>query len=57
MGKKDKAKNPAQIAKGEIKETSWKTTGDGQLESRGNVVRAQGNIKQSGEKAKDALKK
>jgi uncharacterized protein YjbJ (UPF0337 family) len=57
MGKKDKAKNMAQIAKGKIKETAGRTTGDGQLEAEGNVDQAKGNVKQAGEKVKDALKK
>jgi uncharacterized protein YjbJ (UPF0337 family) len=57
VGKKDKAKNMAQIAQGKIKETTGKATGDGQLESEGNVDQAEGNVKQAGEKVKDALKK
>jgi uncharacterized protein YjbJ (UPF0337 family) len=57
MGKKDKAKNKAQIAKGKLKETAGKVTGDQQLESEGDVDQMKGNIKQAGEKVKDALTK
>ncbi len=56
MGKKDKAKNLAQIAKGKIKETAGKSTGDQKLESEGDLDQMKGNVKQAGEKAKDALK-
>ena len=50
MGKKDKARNMAQIAKGKLKETAGKTTGDQQLESEGDVDQMKGNVKQAGEK-------
>ncbi len=56
MSKKDKAKNLAQIAKGKIKETAGKTTGDTQLEAEGNVDQMKGNVKQAGEKVKDAFR-
>jgi uncharacterized protein YjbJ (UPF0337 family) len=56
MGKKDKAKNLAQKTKGKIKETVGETTGDGRLETEGNMDQAVGNVKQAGEKVKDALK-
>jgi uncharacterized protein YjbJ (UPF0337 family) len=57
MGKKDKAKNMAQIAKGKLKEAAGKTTGDQQLESDGDLDQMKGNVKQAGEKVKDAFKK
>ena len=57
MGKKDKARNLAQVAKGKIKEKAGKTTGDDQLAAEGRVDQANGNLKQAGEKVKDALKK
>ncbi len=56
MGKKKKAKNLAEIAKGKLKETAGRTTGDTQLEAEGNVDQMKGNVKQAGEKVKDALK-
>jgi uncharacterized protein YjbJ (UPF0337 family) len=57
MGKKDKAKNKAQIAKGKLKETVGRMTGDQQLESEGDVDQMKGNVKQAGEKVKDAFTK
>jgi uncharacterized protein YjbJ (UPF0337 family) len=55
MSKKDKAKNMAQIAKGKLKVAAGKTTGDGQLEADGHVDQMKGNVKQAGEKVKDAF--
>jgi uncharacterized protein YjbJ (UPF0337 family) len=55
MGKKKKAKNMAEIAKGKLKETAGKTSGDTQLEAEGNVDQMKGHVKQAGEKVKDAL--
>jgi uncharacterized protein YjbJ (UPF0337 family) len=55
MGKKDKAKNLAQIAKGKIEMTAGKSTGDEQLEAEGDVDQMKGNVKQAGEKVKDAF--
>jgi uncharacterized protein YjbJ (UPF0337 family) len=57
MSKKDKAKNMAQVAKGKVKESVGKTTGDRELEVEGNVDQMNGNVKQAGEKMKDAFKK
>jgi uncharacterized protein YjbJ (UPF0337 family) len=56
MGKKDKAKNRAQVAKGTAKETVGKATGDDQLETEGDADQVKGNLKQAGEKVKDAFK-
>jgi len=56
MGKKKKAKNLAEIAKGKLKETAGKTSGDSQLEAEGNVDQMKGHVKQAGENVKDALK-
>ena len=55
MGKKDKAKNMAQVAKGKVEKTVGKTTGDRQLETEGNVDQMNGNVKQAGEKVKDTF--
>jgi uncharacterized protein YjbJ (UPF0337 family) len=57
MGKKDKARNLAQVAKGKIEEKAGTATGDDQLAAEGRVDQASGNLKQAGEKVKDALKK
>ena len=57
MTNKDKAKNVAQVAKGKVKEAAGKTTGDNKLEAEGNADQMKGNMKQAGEKVKDAFKK
>ena len=56
MTKKDKAKNTSQIAKGKVKESVGKALGDDQLEADGNADQMKGNVKQAGEKIKDAFK-
>jgi uncharacterized protein YjbJ (UPF0337 family) len=56
MGKKDKVKNRAQIAKGKVKASVGKAAGDGQLENEGDADQMKGNLKQAGEKVKDAFK-
>jgi uncharacterized protein YjbJ (UPF0337 family) len=55
MGKKDKVKNQAQIAKGKIKATVGRAAGDDQLEDEGDIDQVKGNLKQAGEKVKDAF--
>jgi uncharacterized protein YjbJ (UPF0337 family) len=57
MAKKDKAKNNAQITKGKLKKATGKITGDDQLEVEGEADQMKGNLKQAGEKVKDAFKK
>ncbi|MDA8264929.1 MAG: CsbD family protein [Actinomycetota bacterium] len=57
MSATDKAKNSAQEAKGIIKETAGKATGDRSLEAKGKSDRVKGNLKQAGEKVKDAGKR
>jgi uncharacterized protein YjbJ (UPF0337 family) len=56
MGKKDKAKNQSQVAKGKIKATVGKAVGDDRLENEGAVDQVKGNLKQAGEKVKDAFR-
>ena len=56
MGKKDKARNLAQVAKGKVKESTGKSVGNERLEAEGSFDQMKGNLKQSGEKVKDALK-
>jgi uncharacterized protein YjbJ (UPF0337 family) len=53
----DKAKNKAQEAKGHVKETAGKVTSDKSLEAEGKGDKAKGNLKQAGEKVKDAFRK
>jgi uncharacterized protein YjbJ (UPF0337 family) len=53
----DKAKDKAQAAKGHVKETAGKATGNPGLELEGKGDKVSGNLKQAGEKVKDAVKK
>jgi uncharacterized protein YjbJ (UPF0337 family) len=55
MGAIDKAKDKAQAAKGTVKEKAGKATNDRSLEAKGKGDKASGNLKQAGEKVKDAL--
>jgi uncharacterized protein YjbJ (UPF0337 family) len=51
----DKAKNAAQEAKGKVKEAAGKVTDDERLEHEGRADQAKADLKQAGEKVKDAL--
>jgi uncharacterized protein YjbJ (UPF0337 family) len=53
----DKAKNTAQQAKGKLKETVGKVSGNNKLRTEGKADQVKGNVKQAGEKLKDAFKK
>ena len=57
MSAEDKAKNAAQQTTGKIKEGAGKMTGDQSLEAEGRGDQAKGDLKQAGEKIKDAFKK
>jgi uncharacterized protein YjbJ (UPF0337 family) len=57
MGAVDKAKDKAQVAKGHVKEAAGKAAGDPALEAEGKGDKVSGNIKQAGEKVKDAVKR
>ncbi len=56
MGTEDKAKNVAEEGTGKVKEAAGKATGDEQLEAEGRADQAKADLKQAGEKVKDALK-
>ena len=56
MSATDKAKNKAQEMKGKAKETVGKTVGNERLEAEGAGDQAAGDVKQAGEKGKDAGK-
>ena len=56
MATTDKAKNSAQRAKGKVKETAGKVTGNTKLERKGKADQTKGNLKQAGEKVKDAFR-
>jgi uncharacterized protein YjbJ (UPF0337 family) len=57
MGKKDKASNKTQDLKGKVKEVAGKVSGDDKLEAKGKADQTKANLKQAGEKVKDAFKK
>ena len=57
MAKTDKVKNAKQLAKGELKEAVGKVTGNEKLRDEGKKDQSIANLKQAGEKVKDALKK
>jgi uncharacterized protein YjbJ (UPF0337 family) len=57
MATVDKAKNKAQEVKGHAKEAAGKVTNDKSLEAEGKMDQVAGNLKQAGEKVKDAVKK
>lgn len=52
----DKAKNAAQEAKGKVKEVAGRVADDEKLEHEGRADQAKADLKQAGEKVKDALK-
>jgi uncharacterized protein YjbJ (UPF0337 family) len=53
----DKAKDKAQAAKGVVKKNTGKALGDRDMEAEGKADQVTGNVKQAGEKVKDAFKK
>jgi uncharacterized protein YjbJ (UPF0337 family) len=57
MFKKNKAKNAAQVAKGNVEEVAGKASGNERLEADGQADQAVGHLKQAGEKIKDVFKK
>ena len=57
MSGADKAKNKAQILDGKAKEAVGKVTGDTSTENEGKGDQAKSNLKDAGEKVKDAFKK
>jgi uncharacterized protein YjbJ (UPF0337 family) len=57
MSTQDKAKNAAEKGTGKIKEQLGKATDDKSLEAEGQRDQAKGDLKDVGEKVKDAFKK
>jgi uncharacterized protein YjbJ (UPF0337 family) len=55
MGTNDKAQNKAEDLKGQGKEALGRATGDEKLESEGRTDKAKSDLKQAGEKVKDAF--
>ncbi|MFK8906642.1 CsbD family protein [Streptomyces sp. YS-3] len=56
MGAGKKVKNAGKTTKGKVKETTGKAVGNESLEAKGRGEQALGDVKQAGQKAKDALK-
>ena len=57
MGTDDKARNKAEELKGQAKEGLGRATDDKDLEAEGRTDQAKSDVKQAGEKAKDAFKR
>jgi uncharacterized protein YjbJ (UPF0337 family) len=57
MATENKAANKVTETKGKVKEGLGKATGDEEMEAEGKTDQAKGNLKQAGEKVKDAIKK
>lgn len=51
----DKAKNLIEDAEGKVKEAAGKVTGDDSLENEGETDQSKSDLKQAGEKVKDAF--
>lgn len=56
MGMGDKISNASQKAMGKTKEGAGEATGDERLRGEGQADQAGADVKQAGEKAKDAFK-
>ncbi|MUU72380.1 MULTISPECIES: CsbD family protein [Pseudarthrobacter] len=57
MGLDDKIGNAAEKLGGKGKEATGEATGDDRLKAEGQADQAKGDLKQAGEKVKDAFKK
>jgi uncharacterized protein YjbJ (UPF0337 family) len=57
MGAENKAASKVTEAKGKIKKKAGRATGDPGLEAEGRAEESKGDLKQAGEKIKDAFKK
>jgi uncharacterized protein YjbJ (UPF0337 family) len=55
MGFLDKFKNKSDTLKGDAKQQAGKALGNEQMQAEGKAGSAKGNLKQAGEKVKDAL--
>ena len=56
MGTDDKIRNAAQGVEGDIKAAAGRATGDERLEAEGKKDQIVSDLKQAGEKVKDAFK-
>jgi uncharacterized protein YjbJ (UPF0337 family) len=57
MGTDDKARNKAEELTGKAKEGLGRTIDDEQMEDEGRTEQAKSDVKQAGEKVKDAFKR
>jgi uncharacterized protein YjbJ (UPF0337 family) len=53
---RNKARNKAQELKGQVKEGTGRATGNRSLEAEGRADQVKANLKQAGEKVKDAFR-
>ena len=56
MGADDKLKNKGEEMSGKVKEATGKMTDDERLEAEGKMDQSRADLKQAGEKVKDAFK-
>lgn len=56
MSTENKAENAAENVKGKAKEAAGTVTGDAELKNEGRAEQAEADVKQAGEKLKDATK-
>jgi uncharacterized protein YjbJ (UPF0337 family) len=56
MNAGDKAKHAAEAAKGKVKETTGDATDNRDLQAKGQAEKSKADVKQAGEKVKDAFK-
>ena len=53
---RNKTRNASQKVKGQFKEATGRVTGDERLEAEGRADKTKANLKQAGEKVKDAFR-
>jgi uncharacterized protein YjbJ (UPF0337 family) len=53
---RNKTRNAAQKVKGQFKEAAGRVSGDERLEAEGRADKTKANLKQAGEKVKDAFR-
>lgn len=56
MGLEDKARNLGEQVQGKAKEATGRLTGDESTQAEGEIDQSKADLKQSGEKVKDAFK-
>jgi len=56
VGFADKSRDKAQVLRGRIKQNTGEVTGNRRLQAEGSADKVMGNLKQAGEKVKDAFR-